>query len=91
MPIPEQDYQYDYVGVDADMRRVSTTYQLPLLKRRAQLSATCTANNTHVTATYADPSGALHKYAKSTGNIGFKGTKRGTPYAAEILAASAAR
>jgi small subunit ribosomal protein S11 len=47
-----------------------------------------TFNNTIVTIT--DPSGDVITWA-SAGNLGFKGSRKGTPYAAQMAAASAAK
>lgn len=47
-----------------------------------------TFNNTIVTLT--DPDGAVIAWA-SSGTVGFKGTKKGTPFAARLAAESAAR
>jgi len=47
-----------------------------------------TFNNTIVTIT--DPNGNVVTWA-SAGNLGFKGSRKGTPYAAQIAAASAAK
>jgi small subunit ribosomal protein S11 len=47
-----------------------------------------TFNNTIVTIT--DPEGAVLSWA-SSGSVGFKGTKKGTPFAARLAAESAAR
>jgi len=47
-----------------------------------------TFNNTIVTIT--DPNGDVISWA-SAGNLGFKGSRKGTPYAAQIAAASAAK
>jgi len=47
-----------------------------------------TFNNTIVTIT--DPSGAVITWA-SAGNLGFKGSRKGTPYAAQMAAAAAAK
>jgi small subunit ribosomal protein S11 len=47
-----------------------------------------TFNNTIVTIT--DPSGEVITWA-SAGNLGFKGSRKGTPYAAQMAAASAAK
>ncbi|MEW6067794.1 MAG: 30S ribosomal protein S11 [Nitrospirota bacterium] len=47
-----------------------------------------TFNNTIVTIT--DPSGNVITWA-SAGNLGFKGSRKGTPYAAQIAAAAAAK
>jgi len=47
-----------------------------------------TFNNTIVTIT--DPEGAVLSWA-SSGSAGFKGTKKGTPFAARLAAESAAR
>jgi small subunit ribosomal protein S11 len=47
-----------------------------------------TFNNTVVTVT--DPEGAVLAWA-SSGSVGFKGTKKGTPFAARLAAESVAR
>ena len=47
-----------------------------------------TFNNTHVTIT--DPSGAVISWA-SGGTVGFKGSRKSTPFAAQMAAESAAR
>ena len=47
-----------------------------------------TFNNTHVTIT--DPSGAVIAWA-SGGTVGFKGSRKSTPYAAQMAAEAAAR
>ncbi|MEW6213887.1 MAG: 30S ribosomal protein S11 [Nitrospirota bacterium] len=47
-----------------------------------------TFNNTIVTIT--DPSGDVITWS-SAGNLGFKGSRKGTPYAAQIAAAAAAK
>jgi len=47
-----------------------------------------TFNNTIVTIT--DPNGNVVTWA-SAGNLGFKGSRKGTPYAAQIAASSAAK
>ena len=47
-----------------------------------------TFNNTIVTLT--DPSGAVIAWA-SAGSVGFKGSRKSTPYAAQMVAESAAR
>jgi small subunit ribosomal protein S11 len=47
-----------------------------------------TFNNTIITIT--DPNGNVLTWA-SAGNLGFKGSRKGTPYAAQIAAASAAK
>lgn len=47
-----------------------------------------TFNNTIVTIT--DPSGGVLAWA-SAGNLGFKGSRKGTPYAAQLAADSAAK
>ncbi|MEW6054504.1 MAG: 30S ribosomal protein S11 [Nitrospirota bacterium] len=47
-----------------------------------------TFNNTIVTIT--DPSGGVITWA-SAGNLGFKGSRKGTPYAAQMAASAAAR
>jgi small subunit ribosomal protein S11 len=47
-----------------------------------------TFNNTIVTIT--DPTGAVVTWA-SAGNLGFKGSRKGTPYAAQMAAAAAAK
>jgi small subunit ribosomal protein S11 len=47
-----------------------------------------TFNNTIVTVT--DPEGAVLAWA-SSGSVGFKGTKKGTPFAARLAAESVAR
>lgn len=52
----------------------------------------CTANNTHVTIRWYDAQvDGMRQRTKSTGSCGFKGTKRGTPYAAEQVAQALAR
>lgn len=52
----------------------------------------CTSNNTHVTIRWYDASvDGMRQRSKSTGSCGFKGTKRGTPYAAEQVAQALAR
>jgi len=47
-----------------------------------------TFNNTIITIT--DPSGNVITWS-SAGNLGFKGSRKGTPYAAQIAAASVAK
>jgi len=47
-----------------------------------------TFNNTHVTIT--DPSGAVIAWA-SGGTVGFKGSRKSTPYAAQVCAEDAGR
>jgi len=47
-----------------------------------------TFNNTIVTIT--DPNGGVITWA-SAGNLGFKGSRKGTPYAAQMAAAAAAK
>jgi len=47
-----------------------------------------TFNNTVITVT--DPEGAVLAWA-SSGSVGFKGTKKGTPFAARLAAESVAR
>ena len=47
-----------------------------------------TFNNTIITIT--DPNGNVLTWS-SAGNLGFKGSRKGTPYAAQIAAASAAK
>ncbi len=47
-----------------------------------------TFNNTIVTIT--DPAGSVISWA-SAGTVGFKGTKKGTPFAAQLAAEAAAR
>ncbi|HMK50289.1 MAG TPA: 30S ribosomal protein S11 [Thermodesulfovibrionales bacterium] len=47
-----------------------------------------TFNNTIVTIT--DPNGDVVTWA-SSGNLGFKGSRKGTPYAAQMAAAAAAK
>lgn len=47
-----------------------------------------TFNNTIVTIT--DPNGDVITWA-SSGNLGFKGSRKGTPYAAQMAAAAAAK
>ena len=47
-----------------------------------------TFNNTHVTIT--DPSGAVIAWA-SGGTVGFKGSRKSTPFAAQLAAENAAR
>jgi len=47
-----------------------------------------TFNNTIVTIT--DPSGAVITWS-SAGNLGFKGSRKGTPYAAQMAAEAAAK
>ena len=47
-----------------------------------------TFNNTHVTIT--DPTGAVLSWA-SSGTVGFKGSRKSTPFAAQLSAESAAR
>jgi len=52
----------------------------------------CTSNNTHVVLRWLDPQREGYcQMSKSTGSCGFKGTKRGTPYAAEQVALALAR
>ena len=49
---------------------------------RCTIHVTCSANNTHVCSLYCV--GEDYKQLNtSSGRLGFKGTKRGTPYAAE--------
>lgn len=47
-----------------------------------------TFNNTIITIT--DPNGGVIAWA-SAGNLGFKGSRKGTPYAAQMAAATAAK
>ena len=55
---------------------------------RAQAHIMATFNNTIVTIT--DPTGGTLTWA-SCGTVGFKGSKKGTPYAAQLAAQQAAR
>ena len=56
---------------------------------RAKCIATCTANNTHLVISQVGRTlrtRKIHSIHKSAGLVGFKGTKRGSPYAAEVVA-----
>ena len=55
---------------------------------RATAHITATFNNTIVT--FADPRGNVIAWA-TTGSSGFKGARKGTPYAAQMTAENAAR
>lgn len=55
---------------------------------RAQAYIQSTFNNTIITVT--DQEGAVLSWA-SSGSVGFKGTKKGTPFAARMAAEAAAR
>ncbi|GAA4417857.1 30S ribosomal protein S11 [Georgenia halophila] len=73
--------------------RTATAARKPRRKERKNVShghayIKSTFNNTIVTIT--DPSGAVIAWA-SSGQVGFKGSRKSTPFAAQMAAESAAR
>lgn len=78
----EIQQQRDVMSIDFIL--ITKTSQLHNREGTGTRLAHCTANNTHVTVTQVK-NGRTFKYNGSTGLIGFKGTKRGTPHAAEQL------
>lgn len=72
-------------------KKQSTTRQRPKEKRQVPVGVVhiqSTFNNTIVTI--ADQKGEVLSWA-SAGSVGFKGTKKGTPFAAQMASENAAR
>ncbi|MGO1655765.1 MAG: 30S ribosomal protein S11, partial [Brevibacterium yomogidense] len=66
-------------------------------KTRRSLKKNIVAGQAHIKSTFnntivsiTDPSGAVISWA-SSGEVGFKGSRKSTPYAAQMAAESAAR
>ena len=93
IPSPERQQQSSLLGNEGQWQRLSKPLVSPVVatasrSRSAQAHIKSTFNNTIISIT--DPSGAVVSWA-SGGDVGFKGSRKSTPYAAGMAAESAAR
>ena len=82
IPSPERQQQSSLLGNEGQWQRLSKSVPV------GQAHIKSTFNNTIISIT--DPSGAVVSWA-SGGDVGFKGSRKSTPYAAGMAAESAAR